>query len=678
MTDTARLDRSVLPIHYDLLIETDADATRSRARSRSPWRSRRRPRRSCSTPRTSTSSWSGSPSATRPLEAAPLGRPRVGADHRPDAASARRAGPPELTLRFAAPVSPGLLGYYRSTYVDETGAERVLAATQFEAPHARRAFPCFDEPEFKAIFGVTLVVADGLLAISNGPEIEREPLGDGRVRVRFANTIPMSTYLVAWVVGPARCSPIRSTRAAWRCGSRTCPGKEHLTQFALDVGSFAIRFFADYYGIPYPGEKCDLVALPDFSFGAMENLGCVTFREARLLLDPDQVDARRDVRRRAHDRARGRAHVVRRPRDHEVVERHLAQRGVRHVHGAPRRRRVPRGVEDVGRLRARPRRRARRRRALQHAHRRVRGHHARRRRRHVRPPHLPKGRLGPAHARALARRRRVPRRRAPLPRPLPAREHRDDRPVGLARVGDRASRCAASWTRGSSSRVSRSCRRRRSPARSRSPRTGSGTKARRRAQQRWAIPVRARVHDGGSADRHDLAARRRQRRRSTSRPTRWWCSTRAARASTACPTRREWRDRLLDAGVLEPLERFSLVDDLWAAVLAGEAPRRGVPHARPAGYASETTSSCGARSWACCAAPPGSSKATRSRGSAPRSPTCWRRHRPDWEVSPRPARTRGPASSAASCSTRSERWWRTRPRSRGRASSTRPEPAIPT
>ena len=67
------------------------------------------------------------------------------------------------------------------------------------------------------------------------------------------------------------------------------PGKAHLTRFALDVGSFAITFFADYYGIPYPGEKCDLVALPDFSFGAMENLGCVTFREARLLLDPDQV-----------------------------------------------------------------------------------------------------------------------------------------------------------------------------------------------------------------------------------------------------------------------------------------------------------------------------------------------------------------------------------------------------
>ena len=81
------------------------------------------------------------------------------------------AGAAELSLRFGVPVSRGLLGYYRSTYTDPSGAERVLATTQFEAPHARRAFPCFDEPEFKAVFDVTLVVAEDLLAISNGPEI---------------------------------------------------------------------------------------------------------------------------------------------------------------------------------------------------------------------------------------------------------------------------------------------------------------------------------------------------------------------------------------------------------------------------------------------------------------------------------------------------------------------------
>ncbi len=164
----------------------------------------------------------------------------------------------------------------------------MLAATQFEAPHARAAFPCFDEPEFKAIFAITLVVADDLLALSNGPEIDRAELPDGKVRVRFGETIPMSTYLVAWVVGPLEVTePVDAGGVAVRVAH--VPGRGHLTKFALDVGSFAITFFADYYGIPYPGEKCDLVALPDFSFGAMENLGCVTFRETRLLLDPAEV-----------------------------------------------------------------------------------------------------------------------------------------------------------------------------------------------------------------------------------------------------------------------------------------------------------------------------------------------------------------------------------------------------
>jgi puromycin-sensitive aminopeptidase len=196
------------------------------------------------------------------------------------------AGDAVLELQFDGPISNGLLGFYRSTYLDEAGAERVLAATQFEAAHARCAFPCFDEPEFKAIFAITLVVADGLLALSNGPEIDREKLPDGNVRVRFGMTIPISTYLVAWVVGPLEVTePVDTRGVAVRVAH--VPGRGHLTRFALDVGAFAIEFFEDYYGIPYPGEKCDLVALPDFSFGAMENLGCVTFRETRLLLDPD-------------------------------------------------------------------------------------------------------------------------------------------------------------------------------------------------------------------------------------------------------------------------------------------------------------------------------------------------------------------------------------------------------
>jgi puromycin-sensitive aminopeptidase len=216
---------------------------------------------------------------------------RMDAEHDQIVITAERpleAGDAVLELQFDGEISHGLLGFYRSTYVDEAGVDRVLAATQFEAPHARAAFPCFDEPEFKAIFAITLVVADGLLALSNGPELARQELPDGNVRVRFGETIPMSTYLVAWVVGPLDVTePVDAGGVAVRVAH--VPGRGHLTRFALDVGAFAITFFTDYYGIAYPGEKCDLVALPDFSFGAMENLGCVTFRETRLLLDPDQV-----------------------------------------------------------------------------------------------------------------------------------------------------------------------------------------------------------------------------------------------------------------------------------------------------------------------------------------------------------------------------------------------------
>ncbi len=111
------------------------------------------------------------------------------------------AGPAQLELSFRGTISSGLLGFYRSTFVDDEGNERVLAATQFEAPHARAAFPCFDEPDFKAVFGITLDVDANLLALSNGPEVSRTER-DGVAHITFADTIPMSTYLVAWVVGP--------------------------------------------------------------------------------------------------------------------------------------------------------------------------------------------------------------------------------------------------------------------------------------------------------------------------------------------------------------------------------------------------------------------------------------------------------------------------------------------
>jgi puromycin-sensitive aminopeptidase len=190
----------------------------------------------------------------------------------------------ELTIAFEGVLNDKLRGFYRSTYVDDDGVEQVIATTQMQATDCRRAFPCWDEPAFKAVFGVTLDVEEGLSAISNSPEIERVTI-DGRNVITFADTMVMSSYLVAFVVGR-----LESTDAVDVDGTPLrivhVPGKGHLTDFGLDVGAFCLRWFQEYYGIAYPGDKVDLVALPDFAAGAMENLGCITFRESLLLVDP--------------------------------------------------------------------------------------------------------------------------------------------------------------------------------------------------------------------------------------------------------------------------------------------------------------------------------------------------------------------------------------------------------
>ena len=198
------------------------------------------------------------------------------------------AGAWVLHAEFTGVLNDKLVGFYRSTFTDTDGVEQTIATTQFEATHARKAFPCWDEPEYKAAFAVTLVVDEGLTAISNAAEISRTPADDGRVAVRFADTMVMSTYLVAFVVGPFEVTdPVDVRGTPLRV---VCPrGKAHLTSFALEVGAFCLEYFADYYEIPYPGDKCDLVAVPDFAFGAMENLGCITFREVLLLVDPSAV-----------------------------------------------------------------------------------------------------------------------------------------------------------------------------------------------------------------------------------------------------------------------------------------------------------------------------------------------------------------------------------------------------
>ena len=191
-----------------------------------------------------------------------------------------------VEIDFAGKFNPQLVGFYLSRFTDSEGNESKLATTQFEATHARNAFPCWDEPAYKATFSIALEIDPNHEAVSNAAELGRETLPNGRTAVQFAPTMVMSTYLVAFVVGPLAISePVDVDGTPLRVVH--VPGKEHLTSFALDVGAFGLRYLSDYFDIGYPGDKCDLVAIPDFAFGAMENLGCVTFREVLLLIDPD-------------------------------------------------------------------------------------------------------------------------------------------------------------------------------------------------------------------------------------------------------------------------------------------------------------------------------------------------------------------------------------------------------
>ncbi|MEQ1794942.1 MAG: M1 family metallopeptidase [Nitrospira sp.] len=192
-------------------------------------------------------------------------------------------GESQLTLIFQGQLNDQLRGFYRSTYKDQAGAPQTMAATQFEATDARRAFPCWDEPDFKAVFATTLVIDPRLTAVSNTAVVS-ESIESGKKVMRFADSMKMSTYLVAFIVGQLEATkPAFVGKTPLRLW--TVPGKQPLTPFGHDIAAASLAFFEDYYGIPYPGDKLDLLAIPDFASGAMENLGAITFRETALLVD---------------------------------------------------------------------------------------------------------------------------------------------------------------------------------------------------------------------------------------------------------------------------------------------------------------------------------------------------------------------------------------------------------
>ena len=203
-------------------------------------------------------------------------------------AESLKAGQWVLKSQFKGTLNDKLKGFYRSFWTDEKGGKHAIATTQFESTDARRAFPCFDEPAYKATFDVRLTVPEKLTALSNGAIIKTETEG-GKKTITYERTMKMSTYLVCFCVGEFVSSqPVMVNGTEVRIWS--VPGKEKLTQFALDTSAFAIDFYEKYFEIPYPGgKKIDHIAIPDFASGAMENLGLITYRETALLLDDSQA-----------------------------------------------------------------------------------------------------------------------------------------------------------------------------------------------------------------------------------------------------------------------------------------------------------------------------------------------------------------------------------------------------
>eukprot|EP01132_Coremiostelium_polycephalum_P011218 gene11218-13743_t len=188
-----------------------------------------------------------------------------------------------LHLEFTGILNDKLKGFYRSKYV-VGGEDRYIATTQFEATDARRAFPCFDEPALKATFTIKLTVEKHLTALSNMDIIKEKTVTnpDSTITYTFEETPIMSTYLIAFVVGELTYIEDH-TKEGIRVRVYNVIEKEESGKFALEVATKALSFFIDYFEIPYPLTKCDHIAIPDFSFGAMENWGLITYRESILL-----------------------------------------------------------------------------------------------------------------------------------------------------------------------------------------------------------------------------------------------------------------------------------------------------------------------------------------------------------------------------------------------------------
>lgn len=189
------------------------------------------------------------------------------------------AGPVTLSIRYRGILNDKLRGFYLSKT-----EKRNYAVTQFEPTDARRAFPSFDEPAYKATFDIALTVDQGDTVISNTNIISDKPSStEKKHTVRFATTPKMSTYLVAFLVGDFQCVSGKSDGVPIRACAT--PDKVQMGKYAVAAAEFTLHYYNQYFGIKYPMPKLDMIALPDFEAGAMENFGAITYRETALLID---------------------------------------------------------------------------------------------------------------------------------------------------------------------------------------------------------------------------------------------------------------------------------------------------------------------------------------------------------------------------------------------------------
>jgi aminopeptidase N len=188
-----------------------------------------------------------------------------------------------IEIEFSGLITRQMNGLY-PCFFEEDGKEKKLLATQFESHHAREVFPCIDEPEAKATFDLTLTTTKGQTVLANTP-LESSKTSSKHQVTKFQTTPIMSVYLLAFIIGDLKYLEAK-TKDGVLVRTYSTPANVELNHFALDVAVKCLEFYNDYFDLPYPLPKCDLIALPDFASGAMENWGCITFREQCMFVDP--------------------------------------------------------------------------------------------------------------------------------------------------------------------------------------------------------------------------------------------------------------------------------------------------------------------------------------------------------------------------------------------------------